>query len=217
MDGAGELAEQASLVNKEFHMPAGQVFTLGKMSVLWEDLEHTVKHFWVTSVPTLLTVGPKLKSDQWRMLGSVYLPINLIHIWSVAGGDAWTTHHHNLLALTMSLLSAVVIATSCITTSRHIDEYFKHMVNYHTQLQELFPEYKCHPNHHMALHLNEFLRMYGPVYGWWAFPFECMIGMLQHISTNYKPHMLTFHNFWLLSLNTFVAEEYEETIGHSWH
>ena len=68
-------------------------------------------------------------------------------------------------------------------------EYFEHMVNYRVQLQELFPEYKCHPNHHMALHLDEFLEMCGPVHGWWAFPFERMIGTLQRISTNYKPRM----------------------------
>lgn len=189
VDHVGELAEQGPLVDKEFHMQLGQVFTLGEMSLLWEDLERTVKPSWVTSVPTSLTSGPKLKSDQWRTLGSVYLPITLIRLWSAAGEDTWATHRRNLLALTMSLLSAVVIATSRVTTSKHASEYFEHMVNYRVQLQELFPEYKCHPNHHMALHLDEFLEMYGPVHGWWAFPFERMIGTLQRISTNYKPRM----------------------------
>ncbi|KAF8801723.1 hypothetical protein BYT27DRAFT_7261832 [Phlegmacium glaucopus] len=42
----------------------------------------------------------------------------------------------------------------------------------------------------MVLHLAEYLRFYGPVHSWWTFPFECLIGMLQHIPNNFQDGQL---------------------------
>jgi len=92
-----------------------------------------------------------------------------------------------MLHLTMLLLSAVALATTHITSAAHANDYLAYMVNYCEEFQRLFPNYACHCNHHMAMHIGEFLMRYGPVYGWWTFPYESMIGMLQKISTNYKP------------------------------
>ncbi|KIJ09587.1 hypothetical protein PAXINDRAFT_87272, partial [Paxillus involutus ATCC 200175] len=41
-------------------------------------------------------------------------------------------------------------------------------------------------NHHASLHMNEFLLRYGPMHGWWMFPFERIIGTLQKTNTNHK-------------------------------
>jgi len=65
------------------------------------------------------------------------------------------------------------------------------MQSYLKGLKELFPDYKLCPNHHMALHLHEYILFYGPVHSWWTFPFERVIGMLQRISTNYQPGKYT--------------------------
>ncbi|KAF9035754.1 hypothetical protein BJ165DRAFT_1312661, partial [Panaeolus papilionaceus] len=82
-------------------------------------------------------------------------------------------------------------------SSNHAVRYHAHMLAYLTLLKELFPEYKFRPNHHAALHLSEYIHLYGPVHSWWTFPFEWVIGLLQRISTNYK------------------AGEYEATISTS--
>lgn len=58
------------------------------------------------------------------------------------------------------------------------------MTEYIVGIKELFPEYKLVPNHHMALHIAEYLQLFGPVYSWWTFPFEHLIGMLQHMPHN---------------------------------
>ncbi|KDR79753.1 hypothetical protein GALMADRAFT_136364 [Galerina marginata CBS 339.88] len=71
------------------------------------------------------------------------------------------------------------------------------MQAYLAGLKELFPDYKFVPNQHMALHLRDYILLYGPVHSWWAFPFERMIGKLQHASINYK------------------EDEYSETIARS--
>jgi hypothetical protein len=42
------------------------------------------------------------------------------------------------------------------------------------------------PNGHMGLHIYDFLLLFGPVYSWWCFSFECLLGMLQCILNNHK-------------------------------
>jgi hypothetical protein len=57
---------------------------------------------------------------------------------------------------------------------------------YLKSLRDLFPEMKLRPNHHNALYLGELLLRFGPVHGWWMFPFERLIGLLQKINSNKK-------------------------------
>ncbi|KAG8737522.1 hypothetical protein FRC12_017130 [Ceratobasidium sp. 428] len=43
------------------------------------------------------------------------------------------------------------------------------------------------PNHHFAMHLKEYVKKYGPCYGWWLFAFERFNGILEEIRTNGHP------------------------------
>ena len=79
-----------------------------------------------------------------------------------------------------------MIASSCTISPAGADSYLQHMQAYLAGLKQLFPGYKFYPNHHMALHLHEYLLLFGPVHAWWTFPFERMIGMLQRMQTNSK-------------------------------
>jgi hypothetical protein len=36
----------------------------------------------------------------------------------------------------------------------------------------------------MALHVGQFLKRFGPVCGWWTFPFERLIGSMQRMNHN---------------------------------
>ncbi|KAK0493661.1 hypothetical protein EDD18DRAFT_1078229 [Armillaria luteobubalina] len=86
----------------------------------------------------------------------------------------------------MHLISTVIVATSYETSVANAEAYLCHMKAYRALLQDMFPEYKCLPNHHMAMHISEYLLMFRPVQNWWTFPFERAIGTLERISTNYK-------------------------------
>jgi len=144
---------------------------------------------WITSVPANLGSPShgKVKADQWRVLGTTHLPISLIRLWAkVRDGDDRSDRCRKILDITASLLSAVIIASSRTTSCSWADLYLQHMQSYLTGLQELFPQYKFRPNHHMALHLHEYLMCFGPVHVWWTFPFERIIGTLQRISTSCK-------------------------------
>jgi hypothetical protein len=160
--------------------------TKDEVEALWYDIKNMVKPSWITPVPTGMT--GKLKADQWRILGTTYLPSTLIRLWSERrSDDGRSVIRRQLLDTTLSLVSAIVIASSRVTSEAHAQAYLEHMKDYRSGLQVLFPKYKCHPNHHMAMHLQEYLLMFGPVHSWWTFPFERLIGVLQRTSTNYKP------------------------------
>jgi hypothetical protein len=39
-------------------------------------------------------------------------------------------------------------------------------------------------NHHLSMHYLKFIRLFGPVYGWWLFAFERFNGMLEKVKLN---------------------------------
>jgi hypothetical protein len=160
------------------------------MAKLRSDIENMITPSWLTSVPTNLGEPShgKLKADQWRTLGTTYLPVSLIRLWDQFedGEDRRSQQCKKLLEVSLSLISAVVIASSRTTSREKADLYLHHMQNYLKGLRELFPRYRFLPNQHMALHLAEYLQLYGPVHSWWTFPFERLIGMLQRIPNNFQ-------------------------------
>lgn len=167
----------------------GHVFTFQEMDEIRSDINTLTTPTWMTSVPSNLgdAAHGKLKADQWRTLGTTHLPLSLTRLWAFASRDTpRPLRCREILDVTISLLSAVTIASSRTVSLAGADAYLQHMQAYLAGLKKLFPEYKFHPNHHMALHLHEYLLLFGPVHAWWTFPFERMIGMLQRMQTNSK-------------------------------
>lgn len=190
------------------------------MAQLYADIQAMVKPSWVTSIPTdVSSTGPKLKSDQWRTLGNLYLPVTLIRLWSDANPqDERAQQRRKLLHLTMLLFSAIAVGTSRVTSEKHAVEYLKHILAYCEELKSLFPDYHFRANHHMAIHIHKLLLCYGPVHGWWTFPYERMIGMLQRFSTNHKLGTFIVNlSEQLMCISDHHLGEYEETIARSWY
>ncbi|TFK19200.1 hypothetical protein FA15DRAFT_601974 [Coprinopsis marcescibilis] len=166
--------------------------TIGEqLAELRADISAMLVPSWMSKVPSNLgdPSHGKLKADHWRMLATVFLPASLIRLWAQTDGgdtDAESVRKRRLLEVTMSLFSAISIATGHSTSSAKAQLYLQHYQAYIDGVKELFPNYVFRPNHHMAFHLAEYLEMYGPVHSWWTFPFERMIGMLQRIPTNNK-------------------------------
>ena len=167
----------------------GQVLADKEMRQIWSDLARISMPTWVSPVPLDLGSSShgKLKADQWRTLGITHLPLSLIRLWGLRdGSDLRSQKCRELLDVTISLMSAVVLASSRVTSPSIAAAYLIYMKAYMQGIKKLFPQYKFCPNHHMALHLHEYLCRFGPVHSWWTFPFERIIGMLEHIPTNFK-------------------------------
>ncbi|KDR79752.1 hypothetical protein GALMADRAFT_62004 [Galerina marginata CBS 339.88] len=96
------------LINKHFQ-------DILEMAQIRADIKSMVTPSWLTSVPSQLGSAShgKLKADQWRVLGSVYLPISLIRLWwLVQPENPRSERCRKILDVTIMLLSAVSIATS---------------------------------------------------------------------------------------------------------
>lgn len=93
---------------------------------------------------------------------------------------------HDLAVITMELACAIRHGISYRIEERHITSFGEHMLAYLKGIRRILPGQSLLPSHHNALHIPDFLRRFGPMPGWWMFPFERVIGLLQKVKTNGK-------------------------------
>jgi hypothetical protein len=103
-----------------------------------------------------------------------------------ASGKQADEYHAKLVHSTFLLAIAIRWATSHRTSEMHAEKYTKTMKSYLETLRDLQPTQRFRYNHLNALLIDRYLRLYGPVRGWWMFPFERVIGDLQQSNTNNK-------------------------------
>lgn len=82
------------------------------------------------------------KADEWRALGSTYLPIALAKLW----GNPDPTNPRSMrraefLNLTFLFLSAVDAVMSQEISTANADVFLSYMEQYRTELQRLLPDY----------------------------------------------------------------------------
>lgn len=176
---------------KEVKRKLPKLITSDVLAEIHKDIEDVVLPSWLRPAPKNLGEKGhgKLSADQWRVLATVHLPITLIRIWShYPASDRRTKALWNF----MSLTCAILIGTSRCTTKERREHYTAFMQNYLQGLldQSLYSNVKLAPNHHISLHLSEFLERFGPVHSYWTFPFERFIGLLRNVNLNRKQGML---------------------------
>ena len=104
--------------------------------------------------------------------------------------------HKQLLGITFSLLSAIIVACSHVTSWAHAKAHMQYMCDYIKGIKKLFPQ----------LETPSKILQYGPIHSWWTFPFERLIGIIQWIPNNGKQGnqgvfaMYTAHNGWQANL-----------------
>ena len=145
-----------------------------------ECIERTFLPTWMERPPRnfgSISHG-KLKADQWRVVCSVHLLIALVPLWGAS-----EQQERELLRNFVHLVTAVELATRRSVTKPQIQNYYEEMYRYLRGLRKLF-DHKLVSNHHLSLHLPECLESFGPVHGWWSFPFERYNGVLGRMNTN---------------------------------
>jgi hypothetical protein len=130
-----------------------------------------------------------MKAAEWRLIATMYLPLALISLWGdgfLDSSDQSAVTLHSVLDHTMLLCTALHIGCMRIMTKQRIEAYRAHITRFVQDLQNIHPHANFYPNHHMAQHIYDFLYLFGPVQSWWCFPFERLIGLLQHLPQNHK-------------------------------
>ncbi|PIL30343.1 hypothetical protein GSI_07528 [Ganoderma sinense ZZ0214-1] len=148
-------------------------------------VKNTITPSWIGSVPYNFgeAAAGTPKADEWRTVFTIYLPITLLLLF---GQPDSSPHLRAVLDHTMQLVCAVLLACKRTTNSSRMERYRLYLRTYIEKLPALYPDLGCESIHHMAFHIYDFLKLFGPVNSWWAFPFERLIGQLQRIPTNHK-------------------------------
>lgn len=174
---------------EDFHISNGphdiskfRVLTAAVITQLRDDIKVTYLPSWMERPPTNFgsAAHGKLKADHWRTVCTVSMVITLVRLWS-AQADAESL----LLANFVHLVSAVDLATRRSMSPSRAQLFDFHMAEYLRTLRELF-DHDLIPNHHLSLHLVTSLMLFGPVHGWWAYPFERYNGIIQRLNTNHQ-------------------------------
>ncbi|KIJ52198.1 hypothetical protein M422DRAFT_108149, partial [Sphaerobolus stellatus SS14] len=145
------------------------------VSEIQRDIARLIMPSWVTDLPHNFG-SPKagtLKADVWRSALYLHLPLTMIRLWGNLPNTDW---RKQILDNTMTLLEAIYYGSSNTITAERAGMYTVAMQTYLKGLHQLFPEKDLLPNHHMALHIEECLLRFGPIRGWWTFPYERLIG-----------------------------------------
>ncbi|KIN94226.1 hypothetical protein M404DRAFT_168856 [Pisolithus tinctorius Marx 270] len=144
---------------------------------------------WLGSVPSNfgdVSTGT-IKADEWCSLITMYLPLALINLWGTSNDCSNDgTDLKAVLDHTVDLVSAINLACTRTMSTSRASAYRAYIASYVGKLKELYPTLDAQPNHHVSFHIYDYLLLFGPVQSWWCFPFERLIGVLQHLPTNYQ-------------------------------
>ncbi|TFK18422.1 hypothetical protein FA15DRAFT_577312, partial [Coprinopsis marcescibilis] len=136
---------------------------------------------WVSPPPQDLGTkrGGKLTADQWRTLATIFLVLTLVNLWG-NGSPELKDRLDNFI----SLVIVTKYATKRRISTQDIAIVEENLVKYLEGLKTIYPRHNFTINHHMSLHLPQFLRRLGPTHSWWTFPFERFNGVIQQINNN---------------------------------
>ena len=126
----------------------------------------------------------KLKANTWFIFLVICAPITFIRLFAELDKD---DRKRVLMEHLLHLSNALAIASSRSLNAELIGEFRRLLEAYILQIPLLFPDRNCLvPNHHMALHVWEYMVEFGPVYSWWAYPYERVNGIIQKTKSNFK-------------------------------
>ncbi|KAI1781983.1 hypothetical protein LXA43DRAFT_907146 [Ganoderma leucocontextum] len=161
-----------------------------------EDRERMELPSWINAAPAAFgtTQHGKLSADQWRTVAAVNLPITLIRTWGNVMDDLaqafegttddWDDLRMRMLCNFLDLVDAVETIGQLQIDDREIEHAEGKFVDYLEGLKALYKHAKFRPNHHLALHLGVFARLFGPVHAWRVFAFERLNYMYQTVNSS---------------------------------
>ncbi|KAI0675875.1 hypothetical protein C8Q78DRAFT_988356 [Trametes maxima] len=174
------------LAENEYDISKFRVLDNDTIRCLREDIAATIFPSWMERPPRNFGSPShgKLKADQWRTACTVSMVITLTRLWGSSGVE----REKVLLNSFLHLVCAVDLATRRSMSHSWAARFDYHINRYLSSLRMNF-DHNLVPNHHLSLHLQQCLELFGPVHAWWSFPFERFIGMLQRLNINHKSSM----------------------------
>ncbi|OCH85284.1 hypothetical protein OBBRIDRAFT_740161 [Obba rivulosa] len=162
---------------------ATQSHALGRQTLMeiFVDKDRMQLPSWINPIPRPFGSG-KLSADQWKTACTINLPITLIRMWGTESDGL----KQDMLANFLDLATVVVLASQHQITEKHIQGIEIHLRRYLEGMKRIYKATSIKPNHHLAMHLPHFLRLFSPVHAWHAFAFERYNYMLQNVKTDMR-------------------------------
>ena len=161
-----------------------RLFSFDVLDQIRKDIANITIPSWVEKPPSNFgsSTHGKLKADQWRTVCTIHMVITLVCIWGTARA---TDAERMVLENFVHLIVAVDAATRRSMSPSRVALFDENMEAYVKGLRSIY-NHTLVPNHHLSLHLKDCLLLFGPVRGWWSYPFERYNGLLQRLNTNSK-------------------------------
>ena len=108
---------------------------------------------------------------------------------------------HGVLPLEHYSCWALFVETCCYLLRASfsyldLDKADESLIEFCQAFENLYGKEHCTPNMHMHLHVKQSILNYGPVYGFWCFPFERFNGILGSFQKNWiSPELQMFRKF----------------------
>ena len=171
-----------------------------------------------TTLPGWINRGPrnfgsashgKVSADHWRTVFTINLVITLVHLWGTSGA---TKSKMDLLENFIALVTLIWFATSRITSERHIKIVESQLQVYYQTLTALGATF--YPSYLMTFHIPQCLRLFGPVHGWWSFPYERYNGIIQRLNHNGKidEHSFVHRSTYLIGICRRNRQDFHENV-----
>ena len=116
-----------------------------------------------------------LKAQQWKNFIVTYARVCL-----------WNIVPYALYDSTKYLAEAVELLLKDPITMHEVDQISDLLHKHHLLYAKVVGKFGVSVNYHMALHIPELIRNWGPPTSWWCFPYERHIGLLGDVNTSGK-------------------------------
>jgi len=124
-------------------------------------------------------------ADQWRNWTCVY-SLYCLH-------NVLPTDHYSCWSLFVEACCSLLKPSITLQDLERADEK---LCEFCKAFEILYGKENCTPNMHMHLHLKDSILNYGPVYGFWCYPFERFNGILGSFQKNWvSPELQMFKTF----------------------
>lgn len=163
---------------------------LGKdiLEEIGNDMKKTILPSWMNPAPHpslwAREGGEKLSADEWKVAGTIHLPITLIRIWGYQYEKEPQCRRFQILLNYLHMVHAIRILTLRETSAALRVEYRTQILDYLRSLKTLFPDFAIKPNQHLAAHAVEDLEIFGPGHARSTPVWERDNGDLQEMNSN---------------------------------
>ncbi|KAF9060975.1 hypothetical protein BDP27DRAFT_1235911 [Rhodocollybia butyracea] len=185
---------------------------LGKdvLKEIAKDMKQTILPSWMSPAPHpslwARQGGEKLSAEEWKVAGTIHVPITLISIWGYHYEKEPQSQFFQILLNYLHMVHALCILFLRETSAPLRVEYRTRILDYLHSLRKLFPDFSIKPNQHYSVHAVEDLENLGPGHARSTPVWERDNGDLQEMNSNRRRGTKLISNFHSVTKYTVVGE-----------